>query len=91
MLRIKTYPVVVVLLIAGALIVIFAYATLNLFQMSMANLRFLTEFGWTAVMQGGLTQLVQIILGGTIALLSYVGFKICETELVQRYHRWQNR
>lgn len=80
-----------VLLLAGCLTVIFAYATLNLFQMSMANIRFLREFGWTAVMEGGLVQLAQIVLGATVAMLSYIAFKICETELVQRYHKWQNR
>ena len=80
-----------VLLFAGCLTVIFAYATLNLFQMSMANVRFLQEFGWTAIMEGGLVQLVRIIMSAIIAMLSYIAFKICETELVQRYHKWQNR
>ena len=89
--KIKKYPVLVVFILAGILIVIFAYATLNLFQMSMANFRFLSEFGWTAVMEGGLIQLVEIVLCGVAAMLSYIGFKICESELVQRYHKWQNR
>lgn len=70
---------------------IFAYATLNLFQMSMANLRFLREFGWTAVMEGALIQMLQIIGAGAVAMLSYIGFKICESELVHRYHEWQNK
>jgi hypothetical protein len=83
--------VVIVLVFAGILTVVFAYATLNLFQMSMANIRFLTQFGWTAVKEGGLVQLLQIIASATIAMLSYIAFKICETELVHRYHNWQNR
>lgn len=91
MLKLRKYPAVVVLLIAGGLTVIFAYATLNLFQMSMANFRFLKEFGWTAVMEGGLLQMVQIVASAIVAMLSYMAFKICETELVQRYHKWQNR
>jgi hypothetical protein len=90
-LKLRKYPAVVVLLIAGGLTVIFAYATLNLFQMSMANFRFLKEFGWTAVMEGGLLQMVQIVASAIVAMLSYMAFKICETELVQRYHKWQNR
>lgn len=77
--------------LAGILTVVFAYATLNLFQMSMANIRFLTQFGWMAVMEGGLIQLSQIVLSAVISMLSYIGFKICESELVQRYHNWQNR
>ena len=91
MLKLNKYPAVVVLLFAGLLTVVFAYATLNLFQMSMANIRFLTEFVWTAVMEGGLAQLFRIILSATVAMISYIGFKICETELVHRYHNWQNR
>lgn len=91
MLRLKTYPVVVVLLIAGLFTVVFAYATLNLFQTSMANIRFLREYGWTAVQEGALWQLAQIAGSGAVSMLSYMGFKICESDLVHRYHKWQNR
>ncbi|WP_108813309.1 hypothetical protein [Loktanella sp. Alg231-35] len=89
--RLNRYPAVIVLFFAGILTVIFAYATLNLFQMSMANIRFLREFGTMAVMEGALFQLLQILLSATIAMVSYIGFKICESELVHRYHEWQNR
>ena len=80
MLRLNRYPAFVVLIIGGLFAVIFAYATLNLFQMSMANTRFLREYGWIAVQEGALFQLLQII-----------GFKICESELVRRYNNWQSR
>lgn len=91
MLKLNRYPAIAVLFLAGALTVMFAYATLNLFQMSMANIRFLREFGWIAVMEGGLVQLGQIVIGAIVSMLSYIGFKICESELVHRYHNWQNR
>ncbi len=91
MLKLKRYPAAVVLLLAGILTVVLAYATLNLFQMSMANIRFLREFGLTAIMEGGLVQLTQIVVSAVVAMLSYFGFKICENELVTRYHNWQNR
>ncbi len=91
MFKLARYHVIMVLVLAGILTIIFAYATLNLFQMSMANFRFLREFGWTAVMEGGLIQLAQIIACAIAALLSYVGFKICESELVHRYREWQDR
>lgn len=91
MFKLKRYPAIVVLMLGGVFTVILAYATLNLFQMSMANIRFLREFGWTAVMQGGLVQLSQIVICAVAAMLSYIGFKICESELVHRYHEWQNR
>ena len=91
MLRLNKYPLIVVLIIAGLFTVVFAYATLNLFQMSMSNIRFIREFGWTAVMEGALLQLLQIGISGTLAMLSYIGFKICESELVHRYHSWQEK
>ncbi len=81
----------VVLLIAGFCAVIFAYATLNLFQVAMANLSFIREYRWTAVELGALWQLGQVVASAAIAMLSYVGFKICESELVRRYHNWQDR
>lgn len=80
-----------VLIIAGLFAVIFAYATVNLFQVSMANIRFLREFGWIAVQEGALIQLLQIIGSGGVAMLAYIGFKICESELVRRYNNWQSR
>lgn len=89
--RLKNRSVIVVLLIAGVLTVVFAYATLNLFQMSMANIGFIRDYGWTAIMEGALWQLLEITVSAAIALLSYIGFKICESELVRRYHIWQNR
>ena len=89
--RLNRYPVTAILLIAGVLAIIFAYATVNLLQMAVANLRFLREFGAMAVMEGALWQLAQIFISALIALLSYIGFKICESELVQRYRTWQMR
>jgi hypothetical protein len=89
--KLNRYPAAVVLLLAGMLTVVLAYATLNLFQVSMANIRFLREFGWIAIEEGGLLQLAQLIFCAIVAMLSYIGFKICEIELVHRYHDWQNR
>lgn len=91
MFKLSRYPAVLILFFAGILIIVFAYSTLNLFHMSMANFRFLREFGWTAVMEGGLLQLAQILGSATVALLTYIGFKLCESELVQRYNKWQHR
>jgi hypothetical protein len=90
-LRLNRYSTLVVLLIAGIFTVIFAYATLNLFQMSMANIGFLQKHGWAAIQAGALWQLAQIVGSGAVAMLSYIGFKICETEVVRRYHKWQDK
>ena len=79
------------LLIAGVFAVTFAFATVNLLQMSMANIAFLREHGWVAVMEGALWQLGEIVMSAAIAMISYIGFKICESELVRRYQIWQSR
>ncbi len=84
MLRLKNYPAIIVLLIAGLFTLILAFATLNLFQMSMANIGFIRDYGWVAVMEGALWQLGEIAVSAAISMLSYIGFKICEGEL------WQN-
>jgi hypothetical protein len=91
MLRLNRRSTFFVLLVSGLFTVVFAYATLNLFQMSMANISFLRQYGWTAVQEGALWQLLQIFGSGAIAMLSYIGFKICESEVVRRYHNWQDK
>ncbi len=91
MLRLNRYSVLAVLVISAILVVVFTYATVNLLQVSMANLRFLREYGWEAIEAGALIQLLQIIGSGAIALLSWIGFKLCEGELVRRYNNWQSR
>jgi len=89
--RVRRYPTIVVFLIAGAFAIVLAYATLNLVQVGMANIRFLREFGLTAVMEGALVQLAQIVVTAFMALISWIGFKICEGELIRRYFQWQDR
>lgn len=91
MLRMNRYPALAILLIAGVLAIIFAFATVNLLQLAIANIRFLREFGIVAVMEGALWQLAGITISAFVALISYMGFKICESELVARYRAWQSR
>lgn len=88
LLDITFYPWIIVFLIAGLMTVIFAFASFNLFFEARANLGFLREHGWRAVMEGGLLQLALLALYGLAALMSFVVFRICEGEMVQRYRRW---
>lgn len=90
-LRISHYPSALVFVLAGISAVIVAYTTYNLLGVSMANLHFLREYGWTAVRFGALWQLFEIMAYGTLALIFFLLFKICESELVLRYRRWQDR
>ena len=67
----------------------FAFSSYNLFHLSKANIAFIREFGFEAIRLGALVQLVQILLGGCFALFCYIGFKLCENEMVARYQAWK--
>ena len=59
----------------------FGAGTLNLFNILSANGSFLVTHGWQAVLDGGLWQLLEILLTGYASLLAYVLFKACEYRL----------
>lgn len=80
-----------IFVLAGVSLAVVAYATYNLLHLSMANLSFLREHGLMALMSGGLLQLMQIVLSGTVALAFFLLYKICESELILRYRRWIGR
>ena len=61
----------------------FGVGTLNLIFQLQANLALLAEHGWLAVMEGGLLQLVLLLLNGILAMLAWLMFKACEVSLVQ--------
>jgi hypothetical protein len=42
----------------------------------------LTSYGWQAVMDGGLRQLLEIVITGYLSMAAYVIFKVCEHVLV---------
>ena len=62
----------------------FGLGTLNLFWLLNANVELLTEHGWQAVMDGGLRQLVELLLTGYASMACYLVFKACEYSLVRR-------
>jgi hypothetical protein len=72
------------LLLMGASFVAFGLASLNLLQMLGANLSFLAEHGIDAVREGGLLQLLELIVSGYAAAVFYIVFKLCEKALVER-------
>jgi hypothetical protein len=80
---------VTIFVIAGAFAALFAWNSYSLFQTAMANVNFLRTYGWMAVMDGGVWQLLTLILYGYLSLAFYIGFKACEVELVYRWRRWQ--
>jgi hypothetical protein len=74
-------------LLMGVFSVLGAAASFNIFVLLAANLRFLSEHGLMAVMEGALGQLGGLALWGYFALAMYLGFKACEHALVARIFR----
>lgn len=60
----------------------FGIGSLNLVKMMSANANYLLENGWTALWDGGLAQLGELLLNGYVAMVGYVIFKSCEHALV---------
>ena len=68
----------------GVSFVLFGLVTLNLLHTLSANLEFLTMYGFEAVREGGLVQLLELFVSGYAAAAFYVFFKLCEKVLVER-------
>jgi hypothetical protein len=71
-------------ILMGVSFVLFGLVTLNLLHTLSANLEFLTSYGIEAVREGGLLQLVELVVSGYAAAACYVFFKLCEKVLVER-------
>ena len=82
------WPGLLVFALAGLAAVGFAFVTVNLFAMAMANISFIERHGWLAIREGALIQLLELGAWGALALISYLVFKACEVELVFRYFQW---
>jgi hypothetical protein len=63
----------------------FGLGTFNLFMLLKANAVLLTVHGWQAVRDGGLQQLVELLLTGYASMACYVVFKACEYSLVRHF------
>jgi hypothetical protein len=62
----------------------FGVGTLNLFMLLKANAELFAGYGWQAVLDGGLQQLVELLLTGYLSMICYLVFKVCEHSLVRR-------
>ncbi|WP_374545544.1 hypothetical protein [Rhodoblastus sp.] len=82
--KVLTFHWLVTFLLMGVFSLLGAAASVNIFVMLAANVRFLSEHGVMAVMEGALTQLGQLLLSGVFALAMYLGFKACERVLVEK-------
>ena len=71
-------------ILLGVSFVLFGLTSLDLLHSLGANLEFLGMHGVDAVREGGLKQLLGLILMGYLAAFFYVLFKLCEKVLVER-------
>ncbi|MEO5606430.1 MAG: hypothetical protein ABIR13_02435 [Polaromonas sp.] len=68
-------------IVLGLSFSLFVAGTLNLGLLFMSNAAYITENGWVAVMEGGLLQLVELVVKSYLSMLAYVVFKTCEHHL----------
>ena len=70
-------------LVMGLAFFCFGIGSLNLFLMLKGTIELLRDFGWQAAMDGGLQQLVELLVSGYASMAGYVVFKACEYSLVR--------
>ncbi len=87
-LNVTRWPVALVFLGAGLTAVVSAFCTVNLYSETVANFDFINQYGEDAIMLGALWQTAGLVVWGGLALACFIGFKICESELVRRYRIW---
>ena len=72
-----------------SLFIVFGVLSLDLVKYVSANANYLLDYGLDALWDGGLRQLITLLLTSFFAVLAYLGFKLCEHALVERaahYH-----
>lgn len=62
----------------------FGLLSLDLVRIVSANAGFLWSHGWDGLLDGGLRQLVELVLSAFGAIAAWLLFKLCEHALVQR-------
>ena len=77
-------PAWLTFLVMGAAAGGFAVCTFDLFEFFSANFKLVTAYGWMAIVDGGLLQLVELILWGYLGVGCYLIFKGCLDGLLER-------
>ena len=65
----------------------FGLLTLDLVRLVGANASLLSMHGWQALQDGGLRQLLELLLSSAAAMAAWLLFKVCETVVVQSLMR----
>jgi hypothetical protein len=71
-------------IVLGLAFFCFGVGTLNLFVLLRANAALIAAHGWQAIMDGGLEQLLELLLTGYASIAAYVVLKVCEYSLVRQ-------
>jgi len=69
-------------LVLGLAFFVFGACTLNLGMRLLGSFRLLGSYGWQAVMEGGLRQLLELVATGYLGIAAYVVLKGCEHRCV---------
>ena len=56
---------------------LFAVTSYNLLMLFSANFHFIATYGWMAVVDGGVLQLLELIVFGYLSMAFYILFKGC--------------
>jgi hypothetical protein len=75
--RVFNGPIWRTFLLMGAFGGLSAYSTYNLLMLFLANFTFISSYGVMALREGGLVQLIQLIVWGYLGVGFYVLFKGC--------------
>jgi len=61
----------------------FGLLTLDLLRLVSSNASFLFDNGWQGLLDGGLRQLLELLVSCVGAMAAWLLFKLCETVLIQ--------
>lgn len=61
----------------------FGLLTLDLVRLVSVNAAFLSDNGWQGLQDGGLRQLLELLVSCVAAMAAWLLFKLCETLLIQ--------
>jgi hypothetical protein len=64
--------------------VVFGKLSFDIVHLFSANAEYLLDNGWAGMVDGGLQQLLELILSVCAAMAAYMLFKLCEQALLER-------
>jgi len=63
--------------------VVFGKLSFDIVHLFSANAEYLLDNGWIGLVEGGLQQLLELILSACAAMAAYMLFKLCEQALLE--------